>query len=65
MPAHITPFSTSLCAAAFCPFWSLAGSGYGLLQLAWQGEAQAVGEDGVLAPQPLSALSWMEARGVR
>lgn len=41
------------------------GSGYGLMQLAWSGEAMGVGEDGCLAPLPLSALDWMEARGVR
>ncbi|KAG2452757.1 hypothetical protein HYH02_002987 [Chlamydomonas schloesseri] len=41
------------------------GSGYGLMQLAWAGEAMGVGEDGCLAPLPLSALGWMEARGVR
>ncbi len=61
---HAPPCSTFLRAAASCPSLPLAGSGYGLLQLAWQGEAQAVGEDGVLTPQPVSALSWMEARGI-
>ncbi|KAG2427779.1 hypothetical protein HXX76_012104 [Chlamydomonas incerta] len=41
------------------------GSGYGLMQLAWAGEAMGVGEDGCLSPLPASALGWMEGRGVR
>ncbi|KAG2492163.1 hypothetical protein HYH03_009654 [Edaphochlamys debaryana] len=41
------------------------GSGYGLMQLAWGGEAMRVNEDGCLAPLSISALAWMEARGVK
>ncbi|GLC37726.1 hypothetical protein PLESTM_000640800 [Pleodorina starrii] len=40
------------------------GSGYGLMQLAWREEALAVSEEGCLEPLRMSALSWMEARGV-
>lgn len=40
------------------------GSGYGLMQLAWGGEAMRVSEDGCLEPLSLPALEWLEQRGV-
>ncbi len=44
---------------------ALGGTGYCMMQLGWEGEAQVVGEDGNCAPVPGTALDYLTSRGAR